>query len=116
MINDFNYDRLNEEWNEAKPYRHVIIDNFFKEKVALKIASEFPDITSDKGVLYNNPIEIKKAVGDWNHFSKYTYQAFQYMCSHEFLSKVEQITGIEGLISDYGLHGGGYHMHSRGGK
>ena len=116
MINDFDYDRLNKEWNEAKPYRHVIIDDFFKKRMAINIASEFPNVTTDKGVFYNNALEIKKAVGDWNQFPKNTYSAFHHMCSIEFVRKIRKITGIYDLKSDYGLHGGGFHMHPRGGK
>jgi Rps23 Pro-64 3,4-dihydroxylase Tpa1-like proline 4-hydroxylase len=38
------------------------------------------------------------------------------MCSEAFLYKIARITGIDDLVSDYGLHGGGFHMHPRGGK
>ena len=29
MINEFDYDKLSKEFEEGKPFRHVIIDNFF---------------------------------------------------------------------------------------
>lgn len=116
MINEFDYERLNKEWNEATPFRHVVVDNFFDDETALKLAADFPNVTTDKGVFYNNPLEVKKAIGDWNQFPKTTYSMFQYMCSEEFLQKIRKITGIENLESDFGLHGGGFHMHPRGGK
>ena len=40
MINEFDYERLNKEWNEAKPFRHVVIDNFFDDETALKLAMD----------------------------------------------------------------------------
>lgn len=116
MINELNYDKLHKEWMEAQPFRHVVVDNFFDDETALKIASEYPNVTTDKGVFYNNALEIKKAIGDWNQFPKTTYNAFDYMCSMEFVCKIREITGITNLRSDYGLHGGGFHMHPRGGK
>jgi Rps23 Pro-64 3,4-dihydroxylase Tpa1-like proline 4-hydroxylase len=116
VINEFDYIKLQKEWREAQPFRHVVIDNFFDEETALKLAADFPNVSTDKGVFYNNALEVKKAIGDWNQFPKTTYSVFQYMCSEEFLQKIRQITGIYNLVSDYGLHGGGYHMHPRGGK
>ena len=115
MINEFG-DGVLDMFKNSEPFNHVVIDNFFEESVANNIASEYPSVSTDKGVFYNNPIEVKKAIGDWNQFPKNTYSAFQYMCSQDFLNKLEKITGIQGLIADYGLHGGGYHMHPRGGK
>lgn len=116
MINEFDYENLQKQWNEAQPFRHVVIDNFFDEQTALKLASDFPNVTTEKGVFYNNPLEVKKAIGDWNQFPKTTYSVFEYMCSEQFLQKIRRITGIHNLVADYGLHGGGYHMHPRGGK
>ena len=116
MINEFDYVKLQKEWNEATPFRHVVIDNFFDEETAIKLAGDFPNVSTDKGVFYNNPLEIKKAIGDWNQFPKTTYSVFQYMCSEDFLQKIRKITGIHNLVSDYGLHGGGFHMHPRDGK
>lgn len=116
MIQQFKSDYIKISFQNSEPFNHVIIDNFFTNEFAHLIAEEFPNIETNDGVYYNNPIEIKKAIGDWNKFKKYTYSAFQYMCSQKFISEVEQCTGINGLIADYGLHGGGYHMHPRGGK
>ena len=61
MINKFDYDKLQNEWNEAQPFRHVVIDNFFDNETALKLASDFPNVTTEKGVFYNNPLEIGRA-------------------------------------------------------
>ena len=30
-------------WRKAKPFPHVIIDNFFDTKIAKQLESEFPD-------------------------------------------------------------------------
>ena len=116
MINEFDYTELNYQWSNAEPFRHVIIDNFFDSEIAQKLAADFPNVNTEKGVFYNNALEVKKAIGDWNQFPKTTYSVFQYMCSEDFLEKVRKITGIQNLVSDYGLHGGGFHMHPRGGK
>ena len=117
MINQFDYEKLNKEYNDGKPFRHVVIDNFFDDETAMKLSSEFPDF-NDPNIwsVYRNPIENKKLTPNWDLFPKETYKAFSLMNTPEFVEKVRRITGIDNLEADYGLHGGGWHMTARGGK
>ena len=117
MFNDFDIAKLNKEYNEAKPYRHVVIDNFFQEDVALQLSNEFPDY-NDPNIwsVYKNPIENKKLTPHWDLFPKTTYNAFTAMNTPQFVEIVRGITGIPDLFADYGMHGGGWHMHGKGGK
>ena len=66
--------------------------------------------------IYNNPIEKKKLTPNWGLFPPMTYRAFTLMNTPEFVEKVKTITGIPNLVADYGMHGGGWHVHTRGGK
>ena len=117
MINEFDYDKLSKEFQEAQPFRHVVIDNFFDDETARQLSSEFPDYNDEKiWSVYKNPIENKKLTPNWDLFPKSTYQAFSLMNTPEFVEKIRKITGIANLEADYGLHGGGWHMHGRGGK
>jgi Rps23 Pro-64 3,4-dihydroxylase Tpa1-like proline 4-hydroxylase len=117
MINDFYYSNLNNQFENAQPFRHVIIDNFFDEETALKLSAEFPDY-NDPNIwsVYKNAIEDKKLTPNWDLFPKTTYQTFSLMNTPSFVEKIGKITGITNLIADYGMHGGGWHMHQRGGK
>ena len=117
MINQFDYDKLSKEFQEAKPFRHCIIDNFFEDITALDLSNEFPDY-NDPNIwsVYRNAIENKKLTPHWDLFPAKTYQAFTLMNKPEFVEKIKLITGIPDLIADYGMHGGGWHMHGRGGK
>ena len=117
MINQFDYDKLSKEFQEAKPFRHCIIDNFFEDITALDLSNEFPDY-NDPNIwsVYRNAIENKKLTPHWDLFPAKTYQAFTLMNTPEFVEKVRRITGIDNLEADYGLHGGGWHMTARGGK
>ena len=74
------------------------------------------DGNNDEWFNYKNPLENKKALQNWGTFPKNTYQVFQYLCSDKFIDVVKDITGIQTLYPDYGLHGGGWHMHGRGGN
>jgi len=117
MINQFDYDKLSKEFQEAKPFRHCIIDNFFEDITALDLSNEFPDY-NDPNIwsVYRNAIENKKLTPHWDLFPAKTYQAFTLMNKPEFVEKIKLITGIPDLVADYGMHGGGWHMHTRGGK
>ena len=117
MINEFDYDKLSKEFEEGKPFRHVIIDNFFDDETALKLSNEFPDYNDEQlWAIYNNPIEKKKLTPNWGLFPPTTYRACTLMNTPEFVEKVKKITGIPNLVADYGMHGGGWHVHTRGGK
>lgn len=117
MINELDLVSLNEKFKKAEPFNHVVIDNFFEEELANKIAAEFPKHDSDVWtVAYNNPVEVKKACSHWDKFPSSIYSALYYLCSEEFTHKLKVITGVSEIHADYGLHGGGMHSHCRGGK
>jgi hypothetical protein len=116
MINEFEYEKLQNEFKNGQPFSHCVIDNFFDEETALKLSEEFPDYNDNVWSIYDNPIENKKTNSNWNLFPKETYQFFSLMNGDEFIEKVKKITGIDDLAADYGLHGGGWHMHGRNGK
>jgi len=99
-----------------EPYDHYIFENFFSEELAKKLSNNFLEYENMDWFFYNNPIENKKAISDWNKFPKETYQIFQYFCSIEFIDIIKQITGVRNIYPDYGLHGGGWHMHGNGGN
>lgn len=117
MINEFDYNKLHDEFQKSQPFRHCVIDNFFNEDVALQLSEEFPDYDDPNiWAVYGNPIENKKLTPHWGLFPPKTYQIFTMMNTPEFVEKIKRITGIPDLVADYGMHGGGWHIHSRGGK
>ena len=99
----------------AKPFDHVVIDDFFNPGIAERLESEFPDYNDSQWFVYRNAIEDKKAQPNWNLFPAFTYQTFRYLNSDEFVNKMEDLTGLS-LYPDPGLHGAGWHIHSTGGK
>lgn len=98
------------------PFDHYIMDDFLPHKLAKEISQEFFPFDSEEWYYYNNQIENKKTLSDWGKFPKKTYSIFMYFCSEEFVNTLRSITGIKTLYPDHGLHGGGWHMHGRGGK
>lgn len=101
----------------SQPFNFTIIDNFFTEDIAKNLEKEFPNYDSDKfNGIYFNEIEIKKSCNIWDRFPPLTYRVLQYLNSTSFLKFLSELTECKDLIADYGLHGGGWHIHPPGGK
>jgi hypothetical protein len=116
MLSRDTIERILENRIEKDPYDHLVIDNFFDEEYAEKLVKEFPAYNdSNYWYSYDNPIEIKRTCNSWDKFPTATYRAFWALCSEEFTSVLEKKFGVT-LKADYGLNGGGWHMHGAGGK
>jgi len=102
-------------WDNAKPFHHIVLDNFFTDEFAKEVAADFPDPNGNFWFEYQNQIEIKKALSDWNKFPSSIYRAISMLCSNSVNAEMEQLAG-DTLVPDYGLHGGGMHCHKAGGK
>lgn len=98
------------------PFYHKIIDNIISKDKAKKISQEFPDYNSSVWYCYNNPLENKKTCNNWYHFGPETYSLLTELNSPEFIQTLQTVTGIPKLYPDIGLHGGGLHIHGKGGK
>ena len=101
---------------EYFPFDHLVIDDFFPLERAQKLSQEFPVYDDPSWFFYNNPLEKKKTINNWYDFPPETYKTFTLLNSDEFINMLSEKTGIEYLYPDIGLHGGGWHIHSRGGK
>lgn len=97
------------------PFFHTVIDDFLPESLAEGLFNEFPSYDSDVWFNYNNKIEHKRLLSDWRKFPKLTYQTFTFFNSNWMLETLSSLAG-DTLYSDQGLHGGGWHIHSNGGK
>lgn len=108
---------LSDQFLKNQPFNHVVIDNFFSQDIVNELVREFPDYNSTTwSVYYDNALENKKTCNNWNQFPAVTYRAFSYLCSEEFTSNLRILVGNNNLIPDIGLHGGGWHAHTRSGR
>lgn len=99
----------------AIPFDHCVVDGFFDREVALELSKEFPCYSSSDWHHYSNAIEEKKTLNNWNIFPNKTYMAFNEFFSANMLDTLSKSTGVE-LLPDFGLHGGGWHIHKSGGN
>jgi len=99
--------------HNSTPFDHWVIDNFFGTDIATQLAEDFYSYDDDRWLTkHSNELENKKLSTHWDWYPKSIYSTFFYLCSKEFISELEELTGIQGLIADFGLHAGGMHIHS----
>jgi hypothetical protein len=101
---------------EKWPFDHLVIDNFLPLEMARALADEMPDYESSVWVEYANAIEDKRTCNYWHSFPAHTYKFMSFMASPQIVNSLGDAFGIDDLECDIGLHGGGWHMHRRGGK
>ena len=106
---------LTEEFEKAEPFNHVIIDRFFEPDIAEKLSEEFPAYESNEVIKYKNALEDKRTLNQWDKFPPTTYKMFDWM-GKELVQAMRMLADDPSLSFDFGLNGGGWHMHSRGGN
>jgi len=99
------------EYLNASPFPHIVIDNFFNEKLLENILEEFPKNLENIGYEYQTKVEQKKfTLNDSKHLSNETNNFINFLNSQIFLDFLQVLTGInEKLIPDPYLQGGGLH-------
>ena len=100
------------------PFDYWILDNFLDIEDAKQLSKEFIDYDSpaEDIVHYQGWIAEKKTCNKWDRFPPLTYKVFTNLLASNFISKLSDITGVNPLYPDIGLHGGGWHMHGKGGR
>jgi Rps23 Pro-64 3,4-dihydroxylase Tpa1-like proline 4-hydroxylase len=104
------------DYMNAKPYPHVVLDNFFDPELLEQILGEFPAPGAIRWQNFNNGQEIKLASSTETSFGPATRLLMYHLNSITFLEFLSKVTGIQNLISDPGFEGGGLHQIVRGGK
>ncbi len=99
----------------ADPFPHAVIDDVLFPEVFDRAAGEFPGLRDESwnGYLHVNETKYSNTSPDtWGP----TLQAVaRELCSPRFVDFLVQLTGIEDLIPDWNMDGGGLHQTLRGG-
>jgi hypothetical protein len=107
---------LSEIYAGARPFPHVVLDNFFDPVLLDQIGSEFPKPNEINWQRFDNAREIKLGSSADSSFGPMTRLFLYHLNSMTFLEFLTGVTGIANLISDPGFEGGGLHQIERGGK
>jgi hypothetical protein len=121
-LHNVNLDRLRSTLSEdaprysaAQPFPHIVLDDVLTEEAFAAAVRDFPGIDDEfwKGYLHVNETKYCNVYPDtWAHSLQSVAKEF---CSPEFVSYLEELTGISNLIPDYTMDGGGLHQTLRGG-
>lgn len=110
--------KLHEEYENASPFPHVVIDDFLSEETCKQSVEDYPTFDPDCRWWheYKNPIENKYAFDCIEKMKPGAKNLFSALSSEPFVKLLRRLTGIETLEMDPYLHGAGCHYHPKGGK
>jgi Rps23 Pro-64 3,4-dihydroxylase Tpa1-like proline 4-hydroxylase/glycosyltransferase involved in cell wall biosynthesis len=123
MINFTVTEKEINEYRQAQPFPHMVIDNFLPPSLLNGVIDDFQNYNNwgwDNSD-YSKDHQVKKFFSPWNNDGDTTLPIntkliLNYFNSPDVISMLEKLTGIEGLIADPTLLGGGMHKIESGGK
>lgn len=104
------------QYKSAEPFPHIALSGLFDPDVLRAIANEFPSPEQMAGRFAGEIQGGKFTESDYARFGPVTQQFVAACNSGPFLHALTELTGIEGLIADPYLAGGGQHQTGRGGR
>jgi 2OG-Fe(II) oxygenase superfamily len=99
----------------AEPYPHAVLDDFLDPAVARQLLHEFPPIDPSAWINYAHVNERKYGKSDRPSFPPTIGRVVDELNTARFVTWLEQLTGLAGLLADPTLEGGGLHQSARGG-
>jgi Rps23 Pro-64 3,4-dihydroxylase Tpa1-like proline 4-hydroxylase len=107
--------KYRESYSQAQPFPHIVIDDFLPEYILEKVLNEFPKPGSTGWQKLNLPGERKLSATSDLQLGEATRILLYQLNSSTFISFLEKLTSIEGLIPDPHFAGGGLHQIEPGG-
>lgn len=117
LLNPLDREALRQEFRSAKPYPHIVIENFLQEDFLREVVGSYPNFsqaweeakgTRDAFVALNERYKLQ--VTDSNRFPEPVRRLHEALASQAFLDDLSYITGIPNLLADPEMRGGGMHM------
>jgi Rps23 Pro-64 3,4-dihydroxylase Tpa1-like proline 4-hydroxylase len=123
IIEPFTEDSLSrlasiDNYSTASPFPHLVIDDFFDPRVLDHILDEWPDLETPNVDNYHDGTytKLKYASNYRMRFGPYTRCVLARLAEPPFLEALEKVTGINGLVPDPYVWGGGLHFTRSGGR
>ena len=111
-----NPESLRSEYESARPFPHIVMENLFPDDLLRRIVADFPRPEDPAWVHFDNSYERK--LGNYQRLSDTSAPIQNFlvaMNSPEMLDFLEKLTGIDGLIPDPYFGGGALHQIVQGG-
>jgi Rps23 Pro-64 3,4-dihydroxylase Tpa1-like proline 4-hydroxylase len=105
-----------QNYNNADPFPHIIIDDFLPPEILDSILEDFPKPGDMEWWTFNNNNEIKLGSKNEVQIPQIARNVLQELNSGYILDWLEVLTSVPGLVADTRLIGGGLHQIQKGGK
>lgn len=103
-------------YSGGNPFPHIYFSDFFDANFLNNVRDEFPDLSKQDTLRFNNPNEKKFASKGESLMGPRTRELIHFLQSEPFLLFLQELTSIqETLMGDPYLIGGGLHEIKRGG-
>lgn len=113
-----NLDRYKNAFDNASPYRHVVIEDFLEPDVARSVEAGFGIALAHKdhdAPKAHRNVFHKTGTPKWDTMTPSQVDTLKAVNSDRFTSYLERLTGVASVHADPDLKGGGLHSSTRGG-
>lgn len=107
--------QFRERYMSARPFPHIVLDDFLNEEILEVCVREFPPVDTSKAFYRRNQENLKFEFNPDSQ-SPAIRSLFYSFNSRPFVGFLQNLTGISGLIPDPYFSGGGFHQVSDGGR
>lgn len=107
-------DGIRQRFEQARPFRHVVIDDFFQPEFCEQLLADFPPFDATKARNENGHVGRKAVHQGVAHLGENYRTLDALVKSQDFRQLVSRLTGIEDLHYDPHYFGGGTHNNLDG--
>ncbi len=108
-------DELHARYMAAEPYPHMVFDDFFAPEAIMAAITEFPPLDPTQWNNYVHANERKFSNTDPETWGPTLQNILAVLNSPRFVAFVGKLIGVDNLVPDPTLEGGGLHQSPRGG-
>ncbi len=113
LINNETIDAFSKEFAAAKPYKHMVIDDFLAEDLALSLYDNFPKMTQLRKH-YKGLNEKKSEGSSFGDYHGDFLKVLEAIKSNEFTNWLQQVVKIDDLVLPDDHRGAGVHQGQNG--
>jgi len=108
-------DQMRASYQSALPYPHIVIDDLLEPEAIRAAMAEFPPLDPEHWTNYVHINERKFSNTDPTTWGPTLQRILEELNSPRFVAFVGSLLGVDDLIADPSLEGGGLHQSPRGG-
>ncbi|MFT7604717.1 MAG: Rps23 Pro-64 3,4-dihydroxylase Tpa1-like proline 4-hydroxylase [Saprospiraceae bacterium] len=106
---------LIQSYQNDQPFPHISLDGFLENTAASNAMQAFPAVKDEGWIHYVHVNEKKHGLNKMELLPAYIQEVIKVMNSKESVAFISELTGIDNLVADETLEGGGLHQSQRKG-